>query len=420
MNSLLVGKMTKRRPWWLESFKGWSYVAYEMLFQKMCTWHLKNPLPLPCLKNINSIVTGCTSGIGLEIAKQLAFSGAHVVMAVRNISSAYELVQNWHDELQEEWYGTSTLSIEVLELNLLSLNSVIHFAKKWNSNSKPLNILVNNAGIFSLGEAQKFSKDGFETHMQVNHFAPALLSILLLPSMISNGSSLRRIINVNSSLHKMGFVNIDDMNFVLNKPRFTSTKAYSNSKLAQVMFSGILQRHLTFQSGVSVVCVSPGSVRTNVTRGLPEIIKLAHNCIPYFPFSPRQGARSALFAATDTKIPQYCKQLKIKEPPFGVYISLKCNLVRPSRKARNLFVANAVWKRTLDMIGLPLDVVERILKGEKVMSCLYKNVSACVHIQNESSSVLIRNESASVHIRNESASVHMLNESVLYQLRMNL
>ncbi|EEF35050.1 dehydrogenase/reductase SDR family member FEY [Ricinus communis] len=369
MKSLLVGK-AKRRPWWMESFKGWSYVMYEMLFQKICTWNLKNPLPLPCLDNVNCIVTGSTSGIGLEIAKQLSFSGAHVVMAVRNISSAYELIEKWHDELQDEWHGTSTLSIDVMELNLLSLHSVVRFAEKWNSRSKPLHVLVNNAGIFSIGEPQKFSRDGCETHMQVNHFAPALLSILLLPSLIKGPTS--RIVNVNSTLHSMGFVNTNDMNFILRKPKFTSTKAYSNSKLAQVMFSSILQKQLPINSGVSVVCVSPGSVRTNVTRGLPQIAKAAQQSIPYFPFTPQQGARSALYAATNPKILEYCKELKDKDLPFCAYISFDCNPAKPSRKARKLHVANAVWQRTLDMIGLPIDVVQRILQGVEV-SCQLNN-----------------------------------------------
>uniref|UniRef100_A0A6N2JWZ1 Uncharacterized protein n=1 Tax=Salix viminalis TaxID=40686 RepID=A0A6N2JWZ1_SALVM len=146
--SSITGKV-KRTPWWMKSLTGWSYVIFEMLFQKMQARRLKNPLPLPPLHDVTCIVTGSTSGIGLETARQLAVSGAHVVMAVRNQSAALDLIMKWQDER----HGTSLLSVEVMELNLLSLASVVRFARAWNLRSKPLQVLINNAGIFSMGRA---------------------------------------------------------------------------------------------------------------------------------------------------------------------------------------------------------------------------------------------------------------------------
>ncbi|KAK9158029.1 hypothetical protein Scep_004603 [Stephania cephalantha] len=166
---------------WMEWMRGWLYLAYEMFFQRITASHLPNPMPLPHLHEVTCVITGCTSGIGLQIARQLAESGAHVVMAVRNTKAAHELSQKW----QSEWSGMGLpLNVEVMELDLLSLESVVRFTEAWNARSAPLHVLINNAGIFSIGEPQKFSKNGYEEHLQVNHLAPALLSLLLLPSLI--------------------------------------------------------------------------------------------------------------------------------------------------------------------------------------------------------------------------------------------
>ncbi|ESR54640.1 hypothetical protein CICLE_v10020565mg [Citrus x clementina] len=316
---------------WMEWLRGWLYVIYEMLFQRILASHLQNPLPLPPVNDLTCIVTGSTSGIGREIARQLAESGAHVVMAVRNLKAANELIQKW----QEEWSGKGLpLNIEAMELDLLSLDSVVRFAEAWNARLGPLHVLINNAGIFSIGEPQKFSKDGYEEHMQVNHLAPALLSILLFPSLIRGSPS--RIINVNSVMHYVGFVDTEDMNVVSGRRKYTSLMGYSGSKLAQIKFSSILQKRLPAESGINVVCVSPGIVSTNVARDLPKIVQAAYHLIPYFIFNPQEDCRPA----------------------------------NPSEEAHNIETSYKVWEKTLDLVGLPLDAVERLVEGDEV-KCRY-------------------------------------------------
>ncbi|XP_059647192.1 dehydrogenase/reductase SDR family member FEY-like [Cornus florida] len=350
---------------WIEWLRGWFYVIYEMLFQRIMASHLQDPMPLPPLSDVTCIITGSTSGIGREIARQLAESGAHVVMAVRNPKAAHELIRKW----QEEVSGMGLpLNIEVMELDLLSLDSVVRFAEAWNARSGPLHVLINNAGIFSIGEPQKFSKDGYEEHMQVNHLAPALLSVLLLPSLIRGSPS--RIINVNSVMHYVGFVDTEDMNVVSGKRKYTSLVGYSGSKLAQVMFSSVLHKRLPAEAGINVVCLSPGIVQTNVARDLPKIVQAAYHLIPYFIFSPQEGSRSALFAATDPQVPEYCELLKADEWPVCAFISQDCRPTNPSEEAHNIETSYKVWEKTLQMIGLPLDAVERLIEGEEV-NCRY-------------------------------------------------
>ncbi|KAL8120774.1 dehydrogenase/reductase SDR family member FEY-like [Apium graveolens] len=359
-------KNKKKGLGWIEWLRGWFYVICEMLFQRIMASHLENPMPLPPLSSdFTCIITGSTSGIGSQIARQLAEAGAHVVMAVRNTKAAHELILKW----QYDWSGKGLpLNIEVMELNLLSLDSVARFAEAWNARSGPLHALINNAGIFSIGEPQKISKDGFEEHMQVNHLAPALLSVLLLPSLIRGSPS--RIVNVNSIMHQVGFVDAEDMNVMTGKRRYTSLVGYCGSKLAQVMFSSVLHKRLPAEAGISVVCVSPGVVQTNVARDLPKIVQTGYRLIPYFIFSPEEGSRSALFAATDPQIPEYCEMLKSDEWPVGAFISQECRPTNPSEEAHNLETSYRVWEKTLEMIGLPSDTVEKLIEGQEV-KCKY-------------------------------------------------
>ncbi|KAL0875163.1 hypothetical protein Bca101_024868 [Brassica carinata] len=374
-------KKKKEGLGWIEWMRGWICVFHEFLFQRFMSSHLPNPLPLPPLNHLTCIVTGSTSGIGLQTARQLAEAGAHVVMAVRNKKAAHDLIQQW----QKDWSAKGLpLNIEAMELDLLSLDSVVKFSNAWNARLSPLHVLINNAGIFAMGdvvrnqlkllailiyaEEQKFSKDGYEQHMQVNHLAPALLSLLLLPSL--NRGSPSRIINVNSVMHYVGFVDPDDMNVASGRRKFTSLVGYSGSKLAQVMFSNVLFKRLPLESRISVVCLSPGIVLTNVARDLPRSVQVQYALIPYFIFSPQEGCRSSLFSATDAQIPEHCEKLKTGDKPICTFISQDCKHTKPSEEAQNVETANRVWEKTVELIGLPLDALERLIEGQEVQ-CRY-------------------------------------------------
>ncbi|ONK57922.1 uncharacterized protein A4U43_C09F5650 [Asparagus officinalis] len=363
--SAIINPSKKQGLGWIEWGRGWYKVVEEFLFQRIMASHLENPLPLPPLDGLTCIVTGSTSGIGLEIARQLAQAGAHVVMAVRKIKLAQELIQKW----QEEKGGLGMpLNIEVMELDLLSMDSVVQFAEAWNARLAPLNILINNAGIFSIGEPQRISKDGFEEHMQVNHLAPALLSMLLLPSLLRGSPS--RIVNVNSVMHFVGFVDPNDMNVTAGKRKYSSLVGYAGSKLAQVKFSSILQKRIPAEAGVNVICVTPGIVLTNVARDLPKFLIAGYRLIPYFIFDPIEGSRSTLFAAADPQVPDYCAVLKQDEWPVCPYITFDCRPMNASEEAHNLETSQELWEKTLEMVGLPSDSLEKLLEGEQVQ-CQY-------------------------------------------------
>ncbi|CAL4890447.1 unnamed protein product [Urochloa decumbens] len=327
------GKRGKREALgWLEWGRGWMAIVGEFFFQRIAASHLANPLELPPLEGVSIVVTGATSGIGLEMARQLLQAGAHVVMAVRRPKVAQELIQKWQNESSET--GTP-LNAEVMELDLLSLDSVVKFADAWNARMAPLHVLINNAGIFAIGEPQRFSKDGHEEHMQ---------------------------------MHTVGFVDTEDMN--LRKQKYRSWLGYSNSKLAQVKFSSMLHKRIPAEAGINVICASPGIVDTNVARDLPKVVVAAYHLIPYFIFDAQEGSRSTLFAASDPQVPEYCEMLKSEDWPVCACISYDCNPMNASEEAHNLETSQLVWEKTLEMIGLPPDALEKLIAGESVQ-CRY-------------------------------------------------
>ncbi|PWA51545.1 hypothetical protein CTI12_AA443180 [Artemisia annua] len=319
VRSFSSAKEEKPQLGWFGWLKGWYHLVLETFFEKYWSRHLPNPLPLPPLDGITSIVTGSTSGIGLEIAKQLAEAGAHVVMAVIDTNLAYKLVQKWQAKLRNT-SSTKILNIDVMELNLSSLESIARFADTWNSKNKPLNILINNAGIFSMGKPQTFSTDGYEMHMHVNFLAPSLLSLLLLPSLKTGSPS--RIVNVNSLMHAIGFVDTRDLNF---------------DKVFVQMWQ----------------------------RDLPRIIQIAFQVAPFL-YTAQEGSRSILYAAVYNEIWQYCDKLKAEEWPICPYVACNCKTMIRSKEAQNLEVSRFVWKTTLDTIGFPNDAVDLLLSGKKI------------------------------------------------------
>ncbi|CAM6106369.1 unnamed protein product [Calypogeia fissa] len=346
---------------WLEFFYGLCLVAFDMFFQKLRCRHLPKRLPLKPLPHLTVIVTGATSGIGVEIAGELARAGVHVVLAVRNTAAGKKLVQEWvTDQVRK---GGPGINAEVMELDLLSLASVRAFAKEWNDRKVPLHVLINNAGIFSMFVRQKFSEDGYEHHMQVNHLGHALLTMLLLPSLIRGAPS--RIINVNSDMHHLGYVHPEDMN--LTKRKFSSLAGYCGSKLAQILFSRILQMRIPKDAGVDVIIVHPGEVMTSVTRDLPAAIRQVEQITKVIRFSPLEGSRSVLYVATDNKVFQYTRALRDMGVPIAPYFTPSCRPSKVHRLADDVEHMEKVYSKTLELVGLPEDYLDGVL-GNKTFS----------------------------------------------------
>ncbi|KAM3200281.1 hypothetical protein P3L10_032643 [Capsicum annuum] len=132
----------------------------------------------------------------------------------------------------------------------------------------------------------------------------------------------------------------------------------------------MVQKNLLADSNIHVICVEPGSVRTNVTRDLPRILNTLYQEMFFFMFDAQQGSRSALFAATDADILKCCDKLKEERWPVCAFIGCHCRTVKPSKEAFNVGTSHQVWEKTLEMVGLPTNVVDVILQGKEI-HCRY-------------------------------------------------
>ena len=194
---------------------------------------------LPDLTGRTIVVTGANSGIGLEASRTFAGAGAHVVLAVRDVARG------------EAAAATIDGSTEVRELDLADLSSVRSFSEAWDG---PIATLINNAGIMMVAEGR--TVDGFERQIGTNHLGHFALTNLLLPHVTD------RVVTVSSGLHNGPQVDLDNLDL---EGSYKPTRAYQQSKLANLLFTAELQRRLT-EAGSSVVAhaAHPGYSATNL------------------------------------------------------------------------------------------------------------------------------------------------------------
>src|SRR5690349_13205674 len=200
---------------------------------------------IPDLTGQTAVVTGASSGVGLETAKALTARGARVIIAVRDEAKGHAAAATMHGP------GTT----EVRPLDLASLDSVRAFAKAWGGD--PIDLLINNAGVMIPPLTR--TKDGFELQFGTNHLGHFALTNLLLPHITGTG----RVVTVSSGAHRFGKIDFDDLNWEHRKYR--RWPAYSQSKLANLLFTRELQRRLT-EAGASILSMAaqPGYAATNL------------------------------------------------------------------------------------------------------------------------------------------------------------
>ena len=270
---------------------------------------------LPDLSGRTVVVTGASSGIGMVTARELSGAGARVVLAVRDVGKGRGAARTMR--------GVT----EVRELKLDSLASVRAFASTWTGR---LDILINNAGIMMVPEGR--TADGFERHIGTNHLGHFALTSLLLPHITD------RVINVSSHLHAAGRLDLEDLSW--QRRPYRASQAYSDSKLANMLFTLELQRRFSASgSDVRAMAVHPGMTRTNLFGHATGVQATLINTLASLALqSPDQGARSTLFAATGD-VPGG----SFIQPDGFAHMRGSPAIATPSRGAQDTEAARTLW-----------------------------------------------------------------------------
>jgi len=248
---------------------------------------------IPDLTGRVAVVTGANGGLGLESARALAPTGAHVVMAVRNQAKAAAAV--------EDIKATApNACLKLVPLDLGSLESVEQAAATIAGHHQAIDILTNNAGLMACPERR--TADGFEMQLGVNHLGHWILTARLLPNLLHADAA--RVVSVTSTAHLLGRpIEVDNPHL---EGKYGEWRAYAQSKLANFHFGLGLQRQFE-AAGVAAQSrvAHPGLSNTElqaviVTESNGNLVqRFWHLLANRAGMSPAQGALSQLRAATD-------------------------------------------------------------------------------------------------------------------------
>ena len=300
-----------------------------------------NTMDIPDQTGLVAIVTGANSGIGLETARRLAAAGAEVVLAVRNADKGRQAVENIVASVPEA-------QVETAALDLSSLDSVAAFAAARTQRGRPIDLLVNNAGIMAV-PTRHTTADGFELQFGTNHLGHFALTARLLP--LLRAAPAPRVVTVSSTAHRIGRIELDDLQ---GERKYRPWRAYGQSKLANLLFALQLQRRSVEDGwGILSNAAHPGSTRTNLQTTGPNLGGASRGAglisgfmeLPGLSQAADQGALPTLFAAAspDAHGGAYYGPNGVGEltgPPAPAHIS---------RRARSPETADALWRASEEL-----------------------------------------------------------------------
>jgi NAD(P)-dependent dehydrogenase (short-subunit alcohol dehydrogenase family) len=240
-----------------------------------------------------AVVTGANGGLGLEVARELARKGGHVVMAARDQAKAEAAVASIRDQV-------SGASLELQPLDLASQASVREAAKRILAGQPRIDILVNNAGLMGIPERR--TEDGFEMQLAVNHLGHFTLTALLLPALLAGDGA--RVVSVTSTGRHAGRP-LDPANPHL-AGSYEPWRAYGQAKLANLHFALELDRRFrAARTPARSIVVHPGFANTDLqARSVRETgggrsQRFFRAAVQRYGMTPAQGALPHLRAATD-------------------------------------------------------------------------------------------------------------------------
>ena len=233
-----------------------------------------------------ALVTGGTSGLGVETARALASAGADVVVTARDIPKGEGVAA-------EIRASTGNDAVSVAELELASMESIRAFAKQFLAEHDALHILVNNAGVMASPHMQ--TQDGFELQFGTNHVGHFLLTNLLMPALLNGTPS--RVVSLSSRGHHFSPVVFGDIQF--ENREYDKWLSYGQSKTANILFAVELDRRYG-DNGVHAYAVHPGGIMTELGRHLTEEDRerIRSRSDTFVWKTIPQGAATSVYAAT--------------------------------------------------------------------------------------------------------------------------
>jgi NAD(P)-dependent dehydrogenase (short-subunit alcohol dehydrogenase family) len=297
------------------------------------------------------LVTGVSAGLGIETARSLAAHGAQVVGAARDLAKAETATAQVRSDA-----AANGGSFELIELDLADLRSVRASADRQLAKGEPFDVVIANAGVMATPFGH--TVDGFETQFGTNHLGHFVFVNRIAPLIRDGG----RLINLSSSGHRYGNVDLEDPNF--ERTPYEPFVAYGRSKTANILFAVAFDKRHKGR-GVRAAAVHPGGIHTELGRymdpgRIPALLaqineQLAAEGKPPFQWKTiPQGAATSVWAgvvaSADEIGGRYCENCHAGNiVPDNVAISPISEGVRAY--ALDPVNAEALWKKSEEMVG---------------------------------------------------------------------
>jgi NAD(P)-dependent dehydrogenase (short-subunit alcohol dehydrogenase family) len=267
------------------------------------------------------VVTGGTSGIGEVAARKLAEMGARIILVARDKSRAEATLAR----LRKSGPG---LVHSVRLADLTRLAEMKRVAGQIAAEEPRIDVLINNAGaIFA---ARRLTPDGLERTFALNHMSYFVMTQLLRERLVASAPA--RIVSIASGVHEDA--DLDDLDDLQSEKSYKARKAYSRSKLCNILFTRELARRLK-DTGVTANCLHPGFVATRFGDQSGGIISNFIRLAKFFALSPEEGATTIVYLASSPEVAGVT----------GQYF-YKCRATQPSRAARDDRTALLLWQRS--------------------------------------------------------------------------
>jgi NAD(P)-dependent dehydrogenase (short-subunit alcohol dehydrogenase family) len=271
------------------------------------------------------VITGASRGIGKASAEALASLGASLTLVCRQQADG--------DRVASEIAGRHPAALDVVAADLSSQSDIRRAAARIRERHPAVHVLINNAGVFT--RRRELTVDGLERQFAVNHLAYFLFTNLLLDPLRAAAPS--RIINVSSGAHSGSHLDFADLQ---GERRYDGNRAYSQSKLANILFTYELARRLR-GTGVTANCLHPGVIATRLLADFMGVPAAGGALARTFGAKPEKGAETIVYLASSHEVEGVTGKYFVNQRP-----------VASSRESNDEAAARRLWEVSEQLTGI--------------------------------------------------------------------